>query len=282
MTRCGFLLLGLGLFANSLCYGALTSISIPKESQDFQKPDHYPARDNIWAVTIPPYPFNAEAGIGRLIGSSALGLEADVAEPTRLFALHSTRFAADYIPVSSAVVTYAFDVPTTVAELEVIQHQNGIARVEGFAGNQLNAMTSIGNVFGPRGDVRGGGIFTEGESTVFQFPGRIAATLFQFRISQTSLAREYAIYRAFPRNEHGQRFLPAGDALAKARVSEIEISWWSLPGESYNVEYSTEADATVWLPLSSNLAGTGGELSVTDRPPKYGAKRFYRVVPAAP
>lgn len=270
---------GLAMLGQALSFGAITSISIPKESQDTGVTDSYAARDNIWAVAIPPYPFDADRGLGRLLNTSGLALESDVAE--RKLVLHSHKFAAPYVPVSGAVITFTFDVPTTVAELEVVQHQNGVARVEGFAGNSASALASLGNVYGPRGDARGGGIFGEGEVSVFQFPNRVSGTIFQARFTQSTLADGYAIYRAWPRNEHGQRLAPAGDSLAKARVSEIEINWWSLSGKVYNVEYSSETDANTWLPLAQNIPGTGAELSVTDKPPRYGAKRFYRVVPVA-
>ena len=183
----------------------ITSVSLIQASQDFGNNDSYPARDNIWSVSAPPYPLNTELGIGHLLNISPSILATDINLPTRLGVLHSHKYDAPFVPVSSAVVTFTFDLPTAVDRLEVLQHFNGITRVEGFAGNVLGSLVSIGNVFGPDGDVRGAAHFFEGQSYVFNFNNTLAGTIFQFRITQTSLEDGYGLHRAFPLLADGTR-----------------------------------------------------------------------------
>jgi len=51
---------------------------------------------------------------------------------------------------SRAVVTYHFDGSVIVTGLEVEQHGNGITKVEGFSGNSLASLASLGeaSIFG--------------------------------------------------------------------------------------------------------------------------------------
>lgn len=187
---------------------AITSVSIPKESQDFNNNDGYAARDDIWTVTVPPFPLNTDLGIGHLLNSSPTILAADIDPLTRFGVLHSHKYSAPYVPLSSAVVSFTFDAPTAVDQLELIQHFDGITRIEGFVGNDLNSLISIGNIFGPDGDVHGPAYFTSGQSYLFDFNNSIAGTIFQFRITQTSLADGYALHRAFPRLADGSYIAP--------------------------------------------------------------------------
>jgi hypothetical protein len=198
------------LFATSLLsalslslQAGIISVSVPKESQDFNNNDGYAARDDIWTATAPPFPLNTDLGIGHLLNTSPAILAADIDPLTRLGVLHSHKYDAPYVPVSSAVVSFTFDAPTVVDQLELIQHFDGITRVEGFVGNELNSLLSIGNIFGPDGEVHGSAHFTAGQSYLFDFNNSIAGTIFQFRITQTSLVDGYALHRAFPRLADG-------------------------------------------------------------------------------
>lgn len=197
--------------------GAITSVSVPQESQDFGNNDSYPAQDDLWSVTVPPLPFDTFRGIGHIIDISASVLAIDIDPRRRLGVLHSHKMSEPFVPVFSAVVTYGFDAPTVVDALEILQHTNGITRVEGFVGSDLAAMTSIGNAFGPLGDVKGEGLFTEGEANVFDFNNSFAGTIFQFRITQTSQSVGYALHRAFPLGSDSQRIAavpePSGPTL---------------------------------------------------------------------
>ena len=207
------LLTALALLSTPAQSGLVVSLAVPRESQDVGNNDGYASRDEIWSVSAPPFPFDTSSGVGHLIDTSAAILAVDTNPLTRFGVLHSHVYASPYVPVTSATVTYGFDSPTRVNGLEIVQHMNGVTRVEGFIGNSLSAMVSIGNVFGPNGDVRGAGVFTEGESTMFGFSNATAALYFQFRITQTSLDYAYAVHRAFPIGQSSQRITGALSAV---------------------------------------------------------------------
>ena len=97
--------------------------------------------------------------------------------------------------------------PTVVNQLELIQHANGITKVEGFAGDDLGSMVSIGDVFSAKGDVMtdsGPYPFFDGESTVFDFDNTtVAGTYFQFIVTKSSHSAAFANYRAYPSDASG-------------------------------------------------------------------------------
>lgn len=196
----------LGVLQLSLVtHAAIISVSVPQESQDYGNNDSYPARDNIWSVSAPPNPLNTSLGIGHILNTSPSVLAYDIDPLTRLGVLHSHKYDAPYVPVSTTVVTFGFGTPTIVDQLEILQHFNGVTRVEGFVGNDLLSMASIGNIFGASGNVSGPAMFTEGQPYIFDFDNVLAGTFFQFRITQTSLVDGYALHRAFPRTSDGVR-----------------------------------------------------------------------------
>lgn len=62
------------------------------------------------------------------------------------------------------------------------------------------------------------------------------------------------------------------------RVSEVEICWQSETNAPYRVEYRSELTGSEWLPLYTNLVGTGERMCVADRPAPDQPQRFYRVI----
>lgn len=65
----------------------------------------------------------------------------------------------------------------------------------------------------------------------------------------------------------------------RIRVSEVETCWQSSLGQWYRLEYRSSLTTNNWLPVTSWLPGTGGELCVKDSVPKTGeSQRYYRVV----
>ena len=168
---------------------AVTWVSIPINSQDSAC---YPVWDSVWSSSIPYDAGTTYKGIGHIINPGPPG--------TASFALHDHQYLpAGYIPdPTRAVVTYRFDQPVIVAGLEIVQHTNGITRVEGFVGNAPDALSSVGSVFGPDGDVTGSSYFSEFEHYLFSFDNDVAGTYFQFVIRKTSLSNGFADYRAFP------------------------------------------------------------------------------------
>ena len=185
--------------------GDIISVSVPQSSQDFGNNDSYPARDNLWSVSATSNLFDTSLGIGHLLDLSPAALAYDINPATRFGVLHSHKYASPYVPVFNSVETFTFNTPTVVDQLEILQHVNGVTRVEGFIGNEPNSLVSIGNIFGPDGDARGALHFLEGQSYLFDFNNSLAGTIFAFRITQTSLEDGYALHRAFPLLTDGTR-----------------------------------------------------------------------------
>ena len=209
---------------------AIIGVSIPVGSQrDICRP----VIDDVWSVSAPPYPLNVDLGIGVLINPD----ESFVPMVAGNFAFHEHDFPgesrimlADYIPdPTRAVVTYTFDSPTIVDQLEINQHTNGISKVEGFVGDSVGSLFSIGSIFGPANDVTGPNSFIETQSYVFDFDNGLAGTVFQFVIRKSSHPTGYAAYRAFPRNADGVRYAPAVAPIPEP--SSLAI--WSLIGLSF-------------------------------------------------
>lgn len=156
----------------------------------------YPVWDSFYSATAP---IDTSLGIGYLLNPGPISGGA--------FTLHDHAYIAPHVPdPGRAVVTFRFDAPATVDQLEIVQHANGISMIEGFVGDSPGDLVSIGSVFGPDGDVTGSAYFGEGSSYVFDFDNTLAGTYFQFIVAKTSLAEGWATYRAFPRDEDGLRF----------------------------------------------------------------------------
>lgn len=174
--------------------GSIIGISAPPDAQE--SPTHA-ALDGGYSVQAPPFPFPVDYGVGYLIN------------PTwgdGYFGLHSHVYSSPNIPdPATAVITFQFDMPVTVDQLEVIQHGNGITRVEAFVGSSLGTLGSVGSVFGLKGDVTGSSQFGETESDLFDFDNTIAGTYLQLVIRKTSLENGWAAYRIFPRTADGDR-----------------------------------------------------------------------------
>jgi hypothetical protein len=170
---------------------SIVEISIPVNSNDATS---HPRIDNVWTWTATnPLTY---AGIGYIIDPICAVPPQNLSD----FSLHDHGYISPYVPdPSRAVVTYRFDQSVIVDKLTIIQHTNGITAIEGFAGDSLGSLTSIGTVFGPRGDVHGNLVFGEGESNTFDFQNTThTGTYFQFVIRETNLQNGYGSYRAYP------------------------------------------------------------------------------------
>ncbi|MBL9171998.1 MAG: thrombospondin type 3 repeat-containing protein [Verrucomicrobiales bacterium] len=181
----------------------ITRIQIPEGSCSASC---FPLSDQVWATAAAPHPFNDRLGIGRLVN---LAVQSP-STPPEGFSLHDGGTYSNHVPnPRRAVITYCFDEPVTVDQVEIIQHANGITQVEGLVGNSLGSLTSIGTVFGTHGDATGNSILPEKESDVFHFNNGVPGTVFQLVIRKTSFDDSYATYRIFPRDSLGERYLPA-------------------------------------------------------------------------
>ncbi|MBN8247273.1 MAG: thrombospondin type 3 repeat-containing protein [Verrucomicrobia bacterium] len=172
-------------------------LEVPAGSQDERSTT---GRQQIWSVSVPKFPLDHQSGVGRLIS------------PTHLttLTLHARGFPAPHAPdPGRSTITYHFDSAQVVTDLEVRQHHDGITRVEGFVGDSVASLKSIGSAVGPRGEATGSGVFDEGEITVFRFREPRPGTVFRAVISRTSHPDLYGIYRMFPRTPEGQRIVGA-------------------------------------------------------------------------
>ncbi len=209
----------------------IVGVSIPVNSQNDIS---HPVVDDVWGVSAPPYPLNVNLGIGYLINPD----ESFVPMVAENFSMHDHDFPnntrppvmlAPHIPdPTRAVVTYTFNGPTVVDQLEINQHTNGITQVEGFVGDSIDSLTSIGSIFGPDGDVTGGWYFAETQSYVFDFDNDTAGSIFQFVIRKTSHTEGYATYRAFPRDSEGTRY-----AAAQVIPEPSSVIIWCLIGLTF-------------------------------------------------
>ena len=186
---------------------AITSVSIPSGSMDSAC---HPVNDGVYSVAAPPYPLDVNTGIGNIINPAGSGT----------FSLHDHVYLSSYVPdPSRAVVTYEFNVPAVVDQVEIIQHRNGITRIQGFVGDSLGSLTSIGSVFGLAGDVMGANLLVEGQSHVFDFNNAAAGRYFQMVILKTSLHNGWASYEIYPRDANGQAFAPIPEPASLALLA---------------------------------------------------------------
>jgi len=182
----------------------ITGISIPVGSMD---QTCHPLDDGVWSVTAPPYPLNIDTGIGRIINPTS-GWK---------FSLHDHVYSSPHVPnPARAVVTYEFNQPAVVDQVEIIQHANGITSIEGFVGDAPGSLVSIGSIFGPDGDVTGWHYFGEHQSYVFDFNNALPGRYFQIVIRKTAVPDGYASYQVYPRDANGAAFEPIPEPASLA------------------------------------------------------------------
>ena len=58
--------------------------------------------------------------------------------------------------------------------------------------------------------------------------------------------------------------------------ADLVMSWLSVPGQMYQIEYKDDLNANAWTPLGSPLAGNGDLLTVTNRLSS-SPQRYYRL-----
>lgn len=249
---------------------AIIGISKPVDSNDGAS---RPVFDGVWSVSTPPHPLATNSGIGYIINSTYVLDEAlDVT-------VHDHQYESPFIPdTNRAVITYFFDQPAVVKSVRVIQHGNGVTKLEGFVGNSVDAMTSIGSVFGDRGDITGSYVFTEGEASVFTFTNSQPALYFRFIIRKTSLGYGYALYRAFLRDATDTVIPPESGLFVTIELADVDVCWPSKSNKVYQVEYRSSLTAGAWLQLGPTVQGNGTTNCITDVV-RGQPQKFYRVAP---
>ena len=200
----------------------------------------------MWSVTAPPYPINDAIGIGYLVNPTLGGGSG----PNDL-TLHDHQYIAPNVPdPSRAVITFQFSTPTEVDALDVVEHQNGITLLHGYAGNSLGTLTDVGAVYGTLGDLTGPNQMFDGEHNLFTFNNAIAGTYFQVVIEKTSLVDGYAFFRMFPEtNANGFALDPSNPAYQHLAAGEQM---------TVTVDYGV-SDGTTVTPASVSWTITGVE-----------------------
>jgi hypothetical protein len=62
------------------------------------------------------------------------------------------------------------------------------------------------------------------------------------------------------------------------RVSETEISFVSVPGVTYQIQYREKLDGSVWQNLNTPILGYGNRIAIADYAPPGSPERYYRVI----
>lgn len=112
------------------------------------------------------------------------------------FALHDHGYESPYVPKPSrGYVLFEFDSPVIVHGMTVVQHGNGLTKIEHLAGNSPRSLSSEGASWGSHGDLTGWLAFTEFERDPFAFSGTEAGRFHMFVINKTSYSAGYSTYR---------------------------------------------------------------------------------------
>ena len=134
--------------------------------------------------------------------------------PVPTYILHLNGFEKYSPPADRAMITYEFDRPESVTELECLVHVNGIVRMEGFAGDSLDELVSIGEAT-VESAARDKPFPNERGAEIFKFPADQvqAGRFFRFVVRETVLADGYANFQAFPRVAGNRRMDPTPELV---------------------------------------------------------------------
>lgn len=179
----------------------------------------YPLDQVTWQEDF-PVTDPARIGIGYLV------------EPERFvwtpipYSLHDHVYTQPHIPnAARAAVIYEFTASTTIKDVVVIQHTNGVVEVEGYAGERPDPngqWRSLGIAQSRLvGSATGVQIFPEFARDVFEFKptALISGECFKLVIRKTSLSNGWAMYRAYPRNKDGDVLTPASASIVALNMA---------------------------------------------------------------
>lgn len=191
-----FLILTLAVHAN-IAGGKIITISTPEFAVPWT-PFGHPYDEQVFSVSATPTsPLDNESGIGWIINPNYTVYTGF--DRQREFCLHIDSYSgrpgylSPYHPdPTMAVVTYEFDEPTIVNEVEIYQHQYGVSEIQGYIGDSLGSLTLIEPVFSSAGN-KG----PENDSTLFEFNNSQPGLFFQLVVSKTDLDYAFGLNRAF-------------------------------------------------------------------------------------
>lgn len=111
------------------------------------------------------------------------------------FSMHDHVYLSPNVPdPARAFARYHFDGPVIVTGMELGMHANGIFRIEGFIGDTVGSLVSIGIATGSLGN----GPYSEHSINQFSFSGSGSGSIFEFVVRETSLENGWANYHAIP------------------------------------------------------------------------------------
>ena len=110
----------------------VVSVQAPPDSSDGNS---WPVSEKWWKASF-PIVNPLQVGIGHII--EPLGFKDVIGSR---FAMHDHHYVAPQVPdPNRACVTYTFDKPTEISEVKIIQHANGITKIEGFIGETADML----------------------------------------------------------------------------------------------------------------------------------------------
>ena len=185
----------------------------PEDSVDFSA-DAMARHLSLW--------LRSDAGL--LISDSEINVTRDPGSDIPLVLYNTSPSSAGYDQHTPrpdiARVTYHFDLPVEVAEIEMLVHPDGIIRIEGFVGDAPDELTSIGEAT-VTGAARNQTFATERSSHIFRFdPDRVwPGTTFRFVVRETVKSDRYGNYQAIPRTADHLRI------QSKQRMENAPSHW---------------------------------------------------------
>jgi hypothetical protein len=175
----------------------IVSVQCPANSCDAPC---WPANQNTWQVTF-PFSDPSRIGIGYIVEPSPFAKSWNPSD----FAFHDHQYPSSQVPnPNRAQITFEFDTAVSVGQLWVIQHANGIIKIDGLVGSTLGNLAKFGSATSLLGDVGPtSGLFRDGAPDLFRFSSSGTGRIFRFVITKTPLANGFAVYRAYPRDASG-------------------------------------------------------------------------------
>jgi len=136
------------------------------------------------------------------------------------FSMHSHDYVAPYVPNPfRAHAIYQFDGEVNVSGIDMGMHSNGINKIEGFIGDSLGSLVSLGVVSGSLGN----GPFSERSNNFFAFSSSASGSIFQIVVRETSLHNGWANYWAIPQFDDASPVPDAGPGAAGLAVLAASI-----------------------------------------------------------
>lgn len=194
---------GMATMPNFPTHARLASVAVPENSQNGT--GNRPLTERLWMAR---FPAGASRGIGWLVSSNLPSVVAGSSANASEFTLHVTgSYRAPNIPdPAKASLTFEFDRPAAVRELEIIEHSNGIAELEVRVSDAVTELEQAATSLGRHTGSLGPGPFKEFATNHFQISGGLVPRKFlRVIVTRTPHASAFAAYRIFPRAWNGER-----------------------------------------------------------------------------